>query len=130
VVERDAESGEMTADEIGRAGGEALAIRADVTDAPAVERAVDAVVAEWGRLERAGEQCRASCAMRRWQGQRRGLGGHPRREPARHDGVQRAPPCGRCARRARPRPSRDLRGRAHGNYGQTAYAASKAASSA
>jgi len=35
VVERDAESGEMTADEIGRAGGEALAIRADVTDAPA-----------------------------------------------------------------------------------------------
>ena len=51
LLERDAESGERTADDIGRAGGEALAFHADVTDAPAVERAVDGVVAEWGRLD-------------------------------------------------------------------------------
>ena len=51
VIERDGASGEATADEIGRAGGEALAIPADVTDAAAIERAVEAVVAEWGRLD-------------------------------------------------------------------------------
>ena len=45
VIERDGASGEATADEIGRAGGEALAIPADVTDAAAIERAVEAVVA-------------------------------------------------------------------------------------
>ena len=42
LVERDAESGERTADAIGRDGGEALAIPADVTDSAAIERAVDA----------------------------------------------------------------------------------------
>ena len=51
LVDRDAEGIERTADAIGRAGGDALAIPADVTDAPAIERAVDAVVAEWGRLD-------------------------------------------------------------------------------
>jgi 3-oxoacyl-[acyl-carrier protein] reductase len=51
LVERDGASGEATADEIGRAGGEALAIPADVTDAVAIGRAVEAVVAEWGRLD-------------------------------------------------------------------------------
>jgi 3-oxoacyl-[acyl-carrier protein] reductase len=51
LVDRDAEGIEKTADAIGRAGGDALAIPADVTDAPAIERAVDAVVAEWGRLD-------------------------------------------------------------------------------
>jgi 3-oxoacyl-[acyl-carrier protein] reductase len=51
LVDRDAEGIEKTADAIGRAGSDALAITADVTDAPAIERAVDAVVAEWGRLD-------------------------------------------------------------------------------
>jgi len=51
VVDRDAEGIERTADAIGRAGSDALAIPADVTDAPAMERAVDTVVAEWGRLD-------------------------------------------------------------------------------
>jgi 3-oxoacyl-[acyl-carrier protein] reductase len=51
LVDRDAEGIEKTADAIGRAGSDALAIPADVTDAPAIERAVDAVVAEWGRLD-------------------------------------------------------------------------------
>jgi 3-oxoacyl-[acyl-carrier protein] reductase len=51
LVDRDAEGIERTADAIGRAGSDALAIPADVTDAAAIERAVDAVVAEWGRLD-------------------------------------------------------------------------------
>ena len=51
LVDRDAEGIERTADAIGRAASDALAIPADVTDAPAIERAVDAVVAAWGRLD-------------------------------------------------------------------------------
>jgi 3-oxoacyl-[acyl-carrier protein] reductase len=51
LVDRDGEGAERTADAIGRAGGTAMAVAADVTDAPAIERAVDAVVAEWGRLD-------------------------------------------------------------------------------
>ena len=51
LVDRDAEGIERTADAIGHAGSDALAIPADVTDAPAIERAVDTVVAEWGRLD-------------------------------------------------------------------------------
>jgi 3-oxoacyl-[acyl-carrier protein] reductase len=51
LVDRDGEGIERTADAIGRAGSDALAITADVTDAPAMERAVDAVVAEWKRLD-------------------------------------------------------------------------------
>jgi 3-oxoacyl-[acyl-carrier protein] reductase len=51
LVDRDGEGVERTADAIGRAGSDALAIPADVTDAPAMERAVDTVVAEWGRLD-------------------------------------------------------------------------------
>jgi len=51
VVDRDGDGIERTADAIGRAGSDALAIPADVTDAPAMERAVDTVVAEWGRLD-------------------------------------------------------------------------------
>ncbi|HEU0106330.1 MAG TPA: SDR family oxidoreductase, partial [Vicinamibacteria bacterium] len=51
LVDRDGEGMERTADAIGRAGSDALAIPADVTDAPAMESAVDAVVAEWGRLD-------------------------------------------------------------------------------
>jgi 3-oxoacyl-[acyl-carrier protein] reductase len=51
LVDRDGDGVERTAEAIGRAGSDALAITADVTDAPAIERAVDAVVAEWGRLD-------------------------------------------------------------------------------
>jgi 3-oxoacyl-[acyl-carrier protein] reductase len=51
LVDRDAAGIEATADAIGRAGSDALGIPADVTDAPAIERAVDVVVAEWGRLD-------------------------------------------------------------------------------
>jgi 3-oxoacyl-[acyl-carrier protein] reductase len=51
LVDRDGDGIERTADGIGRAGSDALAIAADVTDAPAIERAVDTVVAEWGRLD-------------------------------------------------------------------------------
>jgi len=51
LVDRDEPGIERTADAIGRVGSDALAIPADVTDAPAMERAVDAVVAEWGRLD-------------------------------------------------------------------------------
>ena len=51
LVDRDGDGIGRTADAIGRAGSDALAIAADVTDAPAIERAVDAVMAEWGRLD-------------------------------------------------------------------------------
>jgi len=51
VLDRDGDGIERTADAIGRAGSDALAIPADVTDVPAMERAVDTVVAEWGRLD-------------------------------------------------------------------------------
>jgi 3-oxoacyl-[acyl-carrier protein] reductase len=51
LVDRDGGGIERTADAIGRAGSDALAIPADVTDVPAMERAVDTVVAEWGRLD-------------------------------------------------------------------------------
>jgi 3-oxoacyl-[acyl-carrier protein] reductase len=51
LVDRDTAGVEGTADAVGRAGGDALAISADVTDTAAVERAVDAIVAEWGRLD-------------------------------------------------------------------------------
>ena len=51
LLDRDGEGIERTADAIGRAGSDALAIPADVTDVPAMERAVDTVVAEWGRLD-------------------------------------------------------------------------------
>ena len=51
LVDRDGEGAARTADAVGRAGGAALAVTADVTDAPAIQRAVEAVVAEWGRLD-------------------------------------------------------------------------------
>ena len=51
LVDRDTAGLEATADEVGRAGSDALGISADVTDAPAIERAVDTIVAEWGRLD-------------------------------------------------------------------------------
>src|SRR6266850_4012540 len=51
LVDRDGEGIERTADAVGRAGSDALAIPADVTDASAMERAVDAIIMEWGRLD-------------------------------------------------------------------------------
>ena len=51
LVDRDATGLEATADAVGRAGSDALGIAADVTDAPAIERAVDTIVSEWGRLD-------------------------------------------------------------------------------
>src|SRR5215217_6597006 len=51
LVDRDMAGLEATADAVGRAGGDAIAISADVTDAPAIERAVDTIRAEWDRLD-------------------------------------------------------------------------------
>lgn len=51
LVDRDEEGLARTADAIGADGGEAIAITADVTDAPSIQRAVDAVVAQWRRLD-------------------------------------------------------------------------------
>src|SRR3954470_17461541 len=51
LVDRDGPGLEATADAVGRAGSDALGISADVTDAPAIERAVDTIIAEWGRLD-------------------------------------------------------------------------------
>src|SRR5258707_1189169 len=51
LVDRDGGGIERTAAAIGGAGSDALATPGDVTDAPAMERAVDTVVAEWGRLD-------------------------------------------------------------------------------
>jgi 3-oxoacyl-[acyl-carrier protein] reductase len=51
LVDREPDGLARTANAIGGAGGEAVAIPADVTDAPSVERAVAIVVAEWGRLD-------------------------------------------------------------------------------
>ena len=51
LVDRDTGGLDAVADAVGRAGSDALGITADVTDAPALERAVDTIVAEWGRLD-------------------------------------------------------------------------------
>ncbi len=51
LLDRDAAGVTRTAEEIGLAGGEALAFTVDVTDAFAVERLLDRVAEEWGRLD-------------------------------------------------------------------------------
>jgi 3-oxoacyl-[acyl-carrier protein] reductase len=51
LVDRDATALTRTAEEIALAGGEALAFPVDVTDAFEVERLLDRVVEEWGRLD-------------------------------------------------------------------------------
>ncbi len=51
LVARTKEALEEAAREIERAGGEALVLPLDVADAAAVERAADAVVARWGRVD-------------------------------------------------------------------------------
>ena len=51
LLDRERPGLERTADAIGAAGGEAMAITGDVTDAPSVKRAVAAVVERWQRLD-------------------------------------------------------------------------------
>jgi NADP-dependent 3-hydroxy acid dehydrogenase YdfG len=51
LVARTAEALAQAADEISAAGGEALPLALDVADADAVERAADAVVARFGRID-------------------------------------------------------------------------------
>lgn len=51
LVARTREALERCAEEIRTAGGEALVLPLDVADAAAVERAADAVVARWGRID-------------------------------------------------------------------------------
>jgi NADP-dependent 3-hydroxy acid dehydrogenase YdfG len=51
LIARNEEALEATANEVTRAGGEALVLPLDVTDAEAVERAAAAVEARWGRID-------------------------------------------------------------------------------
>jgi 3-oxoacyl-[acyl-carrier protein] reductase len=51
VLERNAETAERTADEIGTAGGEALAVPVDVRDGAALAQAIDTVVARLGEVD-------------------------------------------------------------------------------
>jgi len=51
LLDRDGAGLGRTADEIGGAGGEAIAITGDVSDATSVRKAVAAVVGEWRRLD-------------------------------------------------------------------------------
>jgi 3-oxoacyl-[acyl-carrier protein] reductase len=51
LLDRDAAGVTRTAEEIGLTGGEALAFTADVTDAFAIERLLDRVAEEWGRVD-------------------------------------------------------------------------------
>jgi NAD(P)-dependent dehydrogenase (short-subunit alcohol dehydrogenase family) len=51
VIERDAESGQRTVDELAAKGHEALFVQTDVTDLDAVQRAVTRTVEQFGRLD-------------------------------------------------------------------------------
>ncbi len=51
LLDRDAAGVTRSAESIGLNGGEALAFPTDITDGFAVERTLDAVVDEWGRLD-------------------------------------------------------------------------------
>jgi NAD(P)-dependent dehydrogenase (short-subunit alcohol dehydrogenase family) len=51
VLSRTAEEIEATRDEIAEAGGEAMAVTADIADAAAMQAAVDKIIATWGRLD-------------------------------------------------------------------------------
>ena len=51
LLDRDAAGVTRTAEEIGLAGGEALAFTVDVTDRFAVDRLLDRVAEEWGRID-------------------------------------------------------------------------------
>ena len=51
IADNNGEAAQRVATEVENEGGKALALVLDVTDAAAVEAAVDRVVAEWGRLD-------------------------------------------------------------------------------
>jgi 3-oxoacyl-[acyl-carrier protein] reductase len=51
LLDRDAAGVTRTAEAIGLAGGEALSFTNDITDSFAVERTLDRVIEEWGRLD-------------------------------------------------------------------------------
>src|SRR5262245_8471938 len=51
LVDKDSAGVTRTAEDIARAEGEALPFTADITDAFAIERLVDSVAEEWGRLD-------------------------------------------------------------------------------
>jgi 3-oxoacyl-[acyl-carrier protein] reductase len=51
LLDKDSAGSTHTAQEIGVRGGEALSFAVDVTDAFAVERILDQVVEEWGRID-------------------------------------------------------------------------------
>ncbi len=51
ILNRTAEKGQRVADDIRRAGGEAIAVQTDVTDRAAVERARDIVLEHWGTVD-------------------------------------------------------------------------------
>jgi 3-oxoacyl-[acyl-carrier protein] reductase len=51
LVDKDSAGVTRTAEDIARSEGEALAFTADITDAFAIERLVDSVAEEWGRLD-------------------------------------------------------------------------------
>lgn len=51
VLGRNDEEIERTVAEIGSAGGEAMPLVADVTDAPAMQRAIDGLARRWDRLD-------------------------------------------------------------------------------
>jgi len=51
LLDRDGATVARTAEEIGLAGGEALPCTADVTDAFAIERLFDQIAEEWGRID-------------------------------------------------------------------------------
>jgi 3-oxoacyl-[acyl-carrier protein] reductase len=51
LVDRDGAGVTSTAREIGLAGGEALSFEQDITDAFAIERLVDRVADDWGRID-------------------------------------------------------------------------------
>tara|TARA_R110002020_G_scaffold12525_3_gene45883 strand:+ start:3091 stop:3870 length:780 start_codon:yes stop_codon:yes gene_type:complete len=51
VLSRTAKEIEATRDEIAEAGGEAMAVTADIADAEAMGAAVDKIIASWGRLD-------------------------------------------------------------------------------
>jgi NAD(P)-dependent dehydrogenase (short-subunit alcohol dehydrogenase family) len=51
LMSRTAEDVERAVDEVGAAGGEALAVPGDVSDSGDVQRAIDRIVSTWGRLD-------------------------------------------------------------------------------
>ena len=126
IVDLDAAGAERTAEQVGAAGGEALAIAGDVTDPASVLKAVDATVAAWGRLDilvnNAGVLRDATLGRVTDEDWDLTLGVNLRGAML-------------CARAALPHMLAAGRGRIlsatslvarTGNYGQTAYAASKA----